>query len=50
MRKIIEYLLCVLTGLIIGLNFFNRYDVNRDLKINASDYIAVKTYIMEREE
>lgn len=47
MYKILISLLCFVLGIIVGLNLFNRYDVNRDNKVDATDYVQVKNYIME---
>ena len=34
-------------GYFLGLNKYSRYDVNRDGKVSASDYVAVRNYLME---
>lgn len=37
----------VLLGLYLIDNTTVRYDVNRDGKVNAQDYVLIKNYIME---
>lgn len=34
-------------GYLVGLERYDRHDVNRDGKITSADYIAVKNYIMD---
>jgi hypothetical protein len=41
------FILVAIGSFCIGLTMFNRYDVNRDGKVTAQDYIAIKNYIME---
>ena len=36
-------------GIYIGLNIYNQYDVNRDGKVNAQDYVIIKNYIINNE-
>ena len=45
--KILEYLIFLCFGILIGLNLYSPLDVNRDRKINAVDYVIIKNYIME---
>lgn len=44
--KLLEYLIVLCLGILIGLNLYSPLDVNRDRKINAIDYVIVKNYIM----
>lgn len=48
LKKIIKYILCLLLGILIGINLFNRHDVNRDGVVDARDYVKIKNYIMEK--
>lgn len=47
--KILAVICIYLCGYLFGLITFNRYDVNRDGKVTAQDYVAVKNYIMEQQ-
>lgn len=38
--------LCI-CSFILGTKYYNQYDVNRDGKVNAVDYVNLKNYIME---
>lgn len=37
-----------LCGVAVGINLFDKHDVNRDGKVTAQDYVEVKNYIMEQ--
>lgn len=53
MKKRIIILFCAivifLIGFWLGLNLYDRHDVDRDGEITALDYIKIKKYIMEDE-
>lgn len=46
------YIGFILIGILIGFDLSekNRYDVNRDGKVNAVDYVQIKNYIMKKGE
>lgn len=44
--KLLEYLIVLFLGILIGLNLYDPLDVNRDGKINAVDYVIIKNHIM----
>lgn len=48
--KIIQYLICFVIGILIGLNIFDNKDVNHDGVVNAQDYTIIKKYIMDRSD
>lgn len=47
--KLLQYLIILCLGVLIGLNLYNPLDVNRDGIVNAQDYITIKNYIMNKE-
>jgi len=49
MKKITINIIVFIIGVIVGLILFHPYDANRDGKVNASDYVVIKNYIMKKE-
>lgn len=57
MKNKIKYLIFLIiivfvsiTSFYIGLNLYDRHDVNRDGKVSAVDYVLIKNYIMDYKE
>lgn len=47
---LIVILLVSVISFYVGLNLYDRHDVNRDGKVSAVDYVLIKNYIMDYKE